>query len=100
MLTIPKQLWYLSFADPELPPGTRFLGATVVDGFDIIDAAANARLLGINPGGEVLGVPTPFKPEDPLVSFMYHKLVSRETIEKYSGPTVTVGEIKDAGCIR
>jgi hypothetical protein len=52
------QTFWLSFCDRELPEGSQFLGACVVEVEDggRIDAAANeARKLGINPGGEVLG---------------------------------------------
>src|SRR3990167_2543853 len=80
-------LWYLSFADPMLPRGTQFLGATVIEGWDIVSAASNAYLLGINPGGEVMGIPIPLDPQDDKVSF-----ISKETLEKYAGPLVNFKE--------
>lgn len=47
--------WWLSFCDAELPEGSQFLGAVIVDATDIVDGAKKAHALGINPGGEVQG---------------------------------------------
>lgn len=48
-------LW-MSFCDPDKKPGERFLGVIIVRGItNIVDAAAHAWDLGINPGGEVQG---------------------------------------------
>ena len=46
-------LWWLSFADPDLPAGTQFLGVCIVEADGPVSAVAQASLLGINPGGEV-----------------------------------------------
>ncbi len=45
---------WMSFADPDLPEGTQFLGCAIVEAEDVVQAATVAHLLGINPGGEVL----------------------------------------------
>lgn len=45
---------YLSYAGDD-----GFHGACVVQGGDVVEAAAEARRLGISPGGQVLGVPVP-----------------------------------------
>ncbi len=45
--------FYLSFCDPGRPKGQQFLGATVVDADGPEGAIARARVLGVNPGGEV-----------------------------------------------
>lgn len=50
---------WLSFADPHKPPGTQFLGVAIVRGENVAEGALEAHLLGINPGGEVLGSPLP-----------------------------------------
>lgn len=57
-MIIPKSMpqialskWYLSFADDE-----GFRGAVVVLGRDLVDAVERSHILGINPGGQVLGV--------------------------------------------
>lgn len=47
--------WFLSFCDHDLPEGSQFLGACIVMGDGMPEALANARSLGCNPGGEVLG---------------------------------------------
>jgi hypothetical protein len=52
-------LWWLSFCDPDRPEGQRFLGVSIVPGFDIVTAASAARVLGCNPGGEVAGIEIP-----------------------------------------
>lgn len=50
---------YLSFADPERPTGTQFLGAVIVEAPDFITAVMLSHALGINPGGEVVGAAFP-----------------------------------------
>ena len=47
--------WWLSFVDDERPAGQRHLGCCIVLGDNIVDATKCARMLGCNPGGEVLG---------------------------------------------
>jgi hypothetical protein len=50
-------LWWLSFADPDKPPGQAFLGVAIVHAYtdSVVAAAAKAHDLGCNPGGEVVG---------------------------------------------
>ncbi len=50
-------LFWLSFADPDLPKGTQFLGGCVVRATSFIEAVQVSHALGINPGGEVQGHP-------------------------------------------
>ena len=52
-----RNLYYLSFCDPDKPRGEQFLGACIVPASDIVTAVRVAHLLGCNPGGEVLGQP-------------------------------------------
>lgn len=52
-------IFYMSFADPERPAGTQWLGACVVEADTFIDAVAHARKVGCNPGGEVMGGEVP-----------------------------------------
>lgn len=59
----PRWQW-LSFADPDLPPGTQFLGVAIVEARDVIDAALEAHRLRINPGGEVLCAELPGIPPE------------------------------------
>lgn len=57
--------YYMSFCDPNKPQGQQFLGAIVVYDIDNVgDGATKAHILGINPGGEVLGGEIP---EDKIV---------------------------------
>jgi hypothetical protein len=77
------QLWWLSFADAILPVGNQFLGAAMVRASNMIEAVQVAHLLGINPGGEVVGVEC-----DPsaaaLVPAKYvERLLSRDEIEAF-----------------
>lgn len=53
--------WYLSFADPDLPKGTQFLGGAYIEMYtdNIALASTRAWELGINPGGEMMGLPMP-----------------------------------------
>jgi hypothetical protein len=47
--------WGLSFADPNRPKGTQFLGFAYVRADSFGDAVQATWRLGINPGGEVMG---------------------------------------------
>lgn len=49
-------LWWLSFADPDLPTGTQFLGALVIEAPGYMAALTMASMAGLNPGGEVQGM--------------------------------------------
>jgi hypothetical protein len=46
--------FWLSFADPDRPKGDQFLGATLIEADDAMDAVRKAWKAGLNPGGEVL----------------------------------------------
>ncbi len=49
-------MWWLSFCDTDRPKGTQFLGACIVRAPSMVAAVILAHALGINPGGEVVGV--------------------------------------------
>ena len=57
-------LIWLSFADGERPAGQQFLGACLVTGSDVVSGACEAHRLGINPGGEVVGLVVSPRPGD------------------------------------
>ena len=61
VMTTPNEApWFwLSFVDPSRNPGERFLGVSIVQADDFIDAVEEAWTLGANPGGEVQGVELP-----------------------------------------
>lgn len=54
--------WWLSFADPDAPPGSQFLGLCLVPGGNIVQASTSAHTFGCNPGGEIAGWPLPRAP--------------------------------------
>lgn len=68
------QWWWLSFADPLKPRGQQFLGVAIVPGADFMHAVEGARMLGLNPGGEVIGYPALEPPEEAK----YHLLTEEE----------------------
>lgn len=77
-----SQWWWLSFADPDLPEGTQFLGAALVPALTIEGAITQAHLLGINPGGQVASW-GPI-PEDAIPdSHPRCVLMDRETVERF-----------------
>lgn len=45
--------YWLSFVDPELPAGNKFLGVCIVDAADPMEAVQEAWDNSCNPGGEV-----------------------------------------------
>ncbi len=53
------RLWWLSFVDPELPQGERFLGVVILEATGYVEAIEVAHILGINPGGAVQGSELP-----------------------------------------
>lgn len=71
-----KNWWYLSFADSEC-----FLGAVIIQGINITDAALSAHYLGINPGGSVMGFEIP--DIDTAPPFPREKLLSRAELEQF-----------------
>jgi hypothetical protein len=46
-------LWWLSFCDPDLPEGSQFLGAAIVQAPTLAAAITRSHVAGCNPGGEV-----------------------------------------------
>lgn len=83
--------WYLSFADQ-----SGFLGATLARGEDLIDAVRYAHRMGVNPGGEVMGVP--LQPGDPMPAEAFGKLMSKADLERLLGPTESVSS-KGMRCV-
>lgn len=79
---IEPQWWWLSFADPDRPKGTQFLGACIIatpSWGDIATAALTARIRNINPGGEVFGIPLVEKPDLKWVN----RLLSKADCDEY-----------------
>ncbi len=69
--------WWLSFASD-----SGFLGATIVKGAYFTEAVQEAQRLGVNPGGEVQGMPlAKAKTEADLLPFVPNKLYSKAEID-------------------
>lgn len=49
--------YWLSFADASRPHGEQLLGVCIVHAVGMVNAVRAAHALGINPGGEVRGIP-------------------------------------------
>ena len=52
-------LWWISFADSNLPAGSQFLGVCIVHGFDLHDAIVRSHMARCNPGGSVRAAELP-----------------------------------------
>lgn len=82
-------IWWLSFADGTRPKGTQFLGVCIVDTgmegapetMDMLAAVQMTHALGINPGGEVQGLPCPEEREHLIQAKWLNRLLSREECE-------------------
>lgn len=81
-LTTPDTWWYISFADPDLPTGTQFLGACYVQAMSLPDAITVSHERGCNPGGQaaVLG-PLPTEEMGNVPDDHRNRLLSRSEIE-------------------
>lgn len=71
---------WLSFVDPDLPDGEKFLGVAIVQGGGVMEATINARARGCNPGGEVKCYPIPDE-RVPPEEFRYRLLSEQELRE-------------------
>lgn len=58
--------WWLSFADPNKPAGSQFLGVVLVEASSFEAAFMAVNLAGVNPGGEVRGQSAEGAPPDEL----------------------------------
>ncbi len=73
-------LWWLSFADPDLPTGTQFLGALVIEAPGYMAAITLASMAGLNPGGEVQGIgPIPVAAIEPR---WHNRLLTRAEVDE------------------
>lgn len=87
--------FWLSFADGNLPKGAQFLGVVIVDAPDFLGAVMRTHALGINPGGEVVGVPVP--PGGRLPSDCKDRLLTRAEAEAADARYIPA-PITDDGC--
>jgi hypothetical protein len=86
------KLWWLSFADPNKPTGTQFLGASIVKAHRFDEAVKVAHILGCNPGGEVKGfeLPSDYRVPDEFVG----KLMDKEQCKAFDKTVGGPGEIE------
>ena len=77
-----SDLWYLSFATD-----AGFLGGCVVEADDFMEAVDESIRLGINPGGQVFGVPVPEEHWKQARTLMNRLLSHADMVEAGLTPT-------------
>lgn len=82
--------WYVSFSGAE-----GFRGAVIVEAYGVATACAVAHGLGINPGGQAVGIPVPPERMDEIQGCT-DRLLPREEIEALMGPTVNLRDLEDS----
>ncbi len=75
--------WWMSFCDPDLPVGKKFLGALLIEASDFDDVLTKSWALGLNPGGEVVSFPVPKEYEERIEPSVTYRLLSREECEAF-----------------
>jgi hypothetical protein len=83
--TEPLRWYYLSFAGEE-----GFRGACIVEARGMLGAVSRCNVLGINPGGEVMGMPVPDGQLASLTEDAKNVLLSREKLTEIFGDMTTV----------
>lgn len=73
----PVQLFYLSFADGQLPKGQQFLGGLFIRAKSLTGALQASHQQGLNPGGEVQAVV-----QAPIEAKWIGRLMSRAELEE------------------
>lgn len=75
--------FWMSFCNPDLPKGQKFLGATIVEAPNALLAANEAWRIGVNPGGEIKFAELDIETADqipPEGQKYVNKFVSREVV--------------------
>jgi hypothetical protein len=96
-LAEPGDGWmYLSFADDDRGG---FLGAAIVEGNNVGQAARRAHVLGINPGGQVLGFGplTPAELDENVPPAYRDKLLDKTAIKEVFGDAKSIRELEEEG---
>lgn len=84
----PLGWWYLSFAND-----SQFLGGVIVEAPGFVTAFAQANSIGVNPGGQVMGIPVPADKVPP--AHYHYRLLNLEELEECWGePMVKLSEIE------
>ena len=74
--------FWLSFCDPAVPVGQRFLGACLVEADSFPEAVENAHKFKCNPGGEVVGCEVSSEYEHNIHKVTINKLLTRKEVEE------------------
>jgi hypothetical protein len=72
------QFYWMSFADPDRPEGTQFLGCLILQATDPMDLITKSHRMGLNPGGEVQFLEIP--PEGIPAEKWHNRLLSRDDV--------------------
>jgi hypothetical protein len=73
--------WWMSFCDPNLPKGKKFLGALLIEATDEYDLIFRSHLFGLNPGGEIQFFKVPKMFEERIEPSMTYRLLTRAECE-------------------
>lgn len=76
-------MFWLSFADSDLPEGSQFLGAAIVRASDCEEAIRECWRLKINPGGEVAFMEIELDKYKDVPIEAINKLLSKADLKKY-----------------
>lgn len=74
-------LWWLSFCDPTMPKGSKFLGAIALEVPAGIDPIRHAWNMNLNPGGEVMFGEVPADQHKLFPDSVRNRLLSRQEAE-------------------
>jgi hypothetical protein len=77
-------MWWLSFADPDLPQGSQFLGVVIVRANDFKRAVSWTNRHGVNPGGEIRGFQLP--DDSPVPQSCIGRLLTRAECDRFGEP--------------
>ena len=83
-----EAVWYLSFADDD---SGGFLGAVIIKARSFLEAVDKTHMLGINPGGEVVG--GELRDGLEIAPRCMNVLLTKERLEQEFGGLVRIGEI-------
>ena len=78
-----SDLYWLSFADANLPEGKQFLGVAIIQADTLEEAIVKSWKMQVNPGGEVVGHRIYYRPEAREIPFAYQRrLLSKRDIDQ------------------
>lgn len=72
-----ETIWWLSFSDPDLSKGSRFLGVIITKALGFTHAMHKTHDMNINPGGEIQASEMNFTKE-----IIFDKLLSKDDLIK------------------